>query len=503
MKRNRPLAALLAALILCSVLTVPAFAAFSDVPSDAWYAQDVEDVQDFGVLQGVGNGKFSPDGKLTLAQAITLAARTSAKLNNETIPNQNGNPWYQGYLEYADSKGICKTGEFGTSYDSNCDRLTMAKLFARVLPKATEKKLNTISAIPDLKRSQDTEEVYGLYEQGVLTGSDAAGTFKPYHGISRAEAAAILNRVIHPEKRKTIALKPAPAVSASSDGLAAPVAKASLNRLLATISYDPVPSADNYDFYMAGPYESRQADTSKLEWEQLDVTWDGDPNLYMYMWYYEPGYYYFKVHAYQGSGSHVKYSPASNAVMVTIFPTAATFSAEAIDAADQAFKAGEYEVAVENLEFALDSLWDHSYAMKGTPEEKEDTKDAVEKVWNRRAEICAAWQKQIGCPLAVINQYLDSDTWPKRYYTTVRNLTGKEVIRYDMQFGCYNAYSEPAYYENNPHNSNIWDGWDEYGIPAYGTEESYSDLSGFYNVYHVYNVKINGVAYSDGTYWKK
>lgn len=506
MKEIRPFAAILAALMLLSVLTVPASAAFSDVPADAWYARDVEDIQDFGVLQGVGNGKFAPEGKLSLAQAITLAARTHARLNSESIPSHSGGAWYQEYLKYADSKGICVSGEFGTGYDLNCDRMTMAKLFARVLPNATEKKLNTIDAIPDVKRGADTEEVYRLYEQGVLTGSDAYGTFKPTSSITRAEAAAILNRVIHPEKRKTVTLKPAPAASAQANGLAAPVVKPSLNRLTATLTWNPVPEADGYDIYGCGPFDSRQTDLSKAEWEQLEIIWyDDDSDIEtctLHMWWQDPGYYYFKVAAYQGSGSQVKYSQ-SNPVQVTIFPTAATFSAEAIDVADKFFKEGDYERAVENLEFALDSLWDHTYAMKGSPEATEDTKDAVEKVWNRRAEICAAWQKKIGCPLAIVNQFMESDRSPKRFNMVVRNLTGKEIIRYDCQFGCFDAYSKPAYYDNDPWYGNIEEIWYDYSIPAYDTFQGWCDLTGYYNVYHVYNLRINGVAYSDGTYWKR
>lgn len=62
----------MAAILLAAALTIPCWnlgakAAFSDVPSNAWYAQDVAAAERSGILQGTGNGRFSPDGNLTLA----------------------------------------------------------------------------------------------------------------------------------------------------------------------------------------------------------------------------------------------------------------------------------------------------------------------------------------------------------------------------------------------------------------------------------------------------
>lgn len=79
----------MAAVLLAAALTIPCWnlgakAAFSDVPSNAWYAQDVAAAEKYGILQGTGNGRFSPDGNLTLAQAITMAARTYAYERGET-----------------------------------------------------------------------------------------------------------------------------------------------------------------------------------------------------------------------------------------------------------------------------------------------------------------------------------------------------------------------------------------------------------------------------------
>lgn len=207
----------MAAILLAAALTIPCWnlgakAAFSDVPSNAWYAQDVAAAERSGILQGTGNGRFSPDGNLTLAQAITMAARTYAYERGETIPKTGGSTWYSDFLQYANDKGICAIGEFGAAYDNFCNRLTMAKLFARVVPESTATQRNDVTTLPDVQSASENQAVFTLYQLGILTGSDKYGTFHPYQYIKRSETAAILNRVLDPDTRKSFILEEAPTV---------------------------------------------------------------------------------------------------------------------------------------------------------------------------------------------------------------------------------------------------------------------------------------------------
>lgn len=210
MKAKRMAAVLLAAALTLPCWNLAAKAAFSDVPSNAWYAQDVAAAEKYGILQGTGNGRFSPDGNLTLAQAITMAARTYAYERGETIPKTGGSTWYSDFLQYANDKGICAIGEFGAAYDNFCNRLTMAKLFARVVPESTATQRNDVTTLPDVQSASENQAVFTLYQLGILTGSDKYGTFHPYQYIKRSETAAILNRVLDPDMRKSFTLEEAP-----------------------------------------------------------------------------------------------------------------------------------------------------------------------------------------------------------------------------------------------------------------------------------------------------
>ena len=141
-----------------------------------------------------------------------MAARTYAYERGETIPKTGGSTWYSDFLQYANDKGICAIGEFGAAYDNFCNRLTMAKLFARVVPESTATQRNDVTTLPDVQSASENQAVFTLYQLGILTGSDKYGTFHPYQYIKRSETAAILNRVLNPDTRKSFILEEAPTV---------------------------------------------------------------------------------------------------------------------------------------------------------------------------------------------------------------------------------------------------------------------------------------------------
>lgn len=201
--------ALLLAILLSWTLLTPAAAVtrFSDVPTNAWYAGDVQDVQQYGILQGVGNGRFLPAGNLTYAQAITMAARTDAYLHHKALSSGSASPWYQPYVDYVLTEGLLEEHDLPQNLSAPCDRDTMAQLFYAIVDGDHLPTLNNVSSIPDVPYEPRTFSIYQLYCFGVLTGSDVYGTFHPDQSITRAEAAAILNRLLNPAKRKTFTLQ--------------------------------------------------------------------------------------------------------------------------------------------------------------------------------------------------------------------------------------------------------------------------------------------------------
>ena len=203
---------------VAALLTVPAFAAFSDVPENAWYAADVEAVQEYGIINGVGDNRFDPDGTLTIAEALTMAVRTNARHNSAEVPVAEG-AWYQGAVNYATENGMISGTEFA-DYNANATRAQMAYLFANALPESEYTAINNVTALPDVKgQTQYSDEIFLLYNAGILTGSDKYGTFKPNDTIIRAEAAAIINRVVDPSKRKEVTIEDDDTIIEMPEGL--------------------------------------------------------------------------------------------------------------------------------------------------------------------------------------------------------------------------------------------------------------------------------------------
>ena len=64
---------------------------FSDVPSGQWYSGYVGAANANGIVNGVGNGKFNPDGTITRQEAATMVVRAAKVLGlNTTATNADG-----------------------------------------------------------------------------------------------------------------------------------------------------------------------------------------------------------------------------------------------------------------------------------------------------------------------------------------------------------------------------------------------------------------------------
>ena len=184
---------------------------FVDVPVSAWYADAVRDAWANGLIDGVNATHFEPDGSLTVAQAIKLAAALHQRIENGTVTLKNGSPWYRSYLEYAVEHGVIEESYLGYSaaaLNAPVQRAEFAHiLYGAAKPYAAINEIGA-NALPDVKTGDRyADEIYTLYRAGVLTGSDRSATFYPTSLIRRSEAAAILIRAFDEEARRTLTLQ--------------------------------------------------------------------------------------------------------------------------------------------------------------------------------------------------------------------------------------------------------------------------------------------------------
>ena len=178
---------------------------FADVDENEWYGDKeskvIANVYEYGLMKGDGAKAFNPEGNITVSEAITVAARVRSIYAAGAEKFTPGEPWYQVYVDYAVSNGIIAAGDF-TGYDRPATRAEMAYIFSRSLPEAEMAAKNTVNALPDVNAGTPYyASIVKLYKAGILTGNDADGTFSPGASITRAEAAAVISRVILPDTR--------------------------------------------------------------------------------------------------------------------------------------------------------------------------------------------------------------------------------------------------------------------------------------------------------------
>ncbi len=188
---------------------------FYDVSAGDWFADNVKAAWEFGLMNGVSETQFSPAGSMTLAEAITLAARIHSIYYYGQANFEQGNPWYQSYVDYALRVGLIWDGQY-SDYTRPATRAEFAVLLAAAMASEALPGINSVSDIPDVQWSDSYgEAVFRLYNAGILTGSDAYGTFHPNNNIARSEVAAIVTRMADPSLRKTFTMAKPPIVQAN------------------------------------------------------------------------------------------------------------------------------------------------------------------------------------------------------------------------------------------------------------------------------------------------
>ena len=193
---------------------------FADVPAGSWYAAGVQSAYELGLMTGTSGTAFDPSGNLTLAETVVLAARLHSIYTGDGASFTGGATWYQPYVDYAIQNGIIASGAY-SDYSATATRAQFASILAAALPSEALPAINTVTALPDV----DANATYAaaalkLYNAGILTGSDASGTFNPTSYIQRSEVATIVTRMADQSQRKTFTLSAAqtqaPAVSSTT-----------------------------------------------------------------------------------------------------------------------------------------------------------------------------------------------------------------------------------------------------------------------------------------------
>ncbi len=184
---------------------------FKDVSKADWYYDSVRSAWKNNLIDGVTATEFRPDSTLTVAQAIKLAAALHQLEHLGKVTLSNGSPWYSSYVEYAVANDIIEKA-YQNYTDAQMNAPVTRGEFVHIFHGAESAyaAINTVAdnSIPDVKMTDKfAAEIYEFYRAGILTGSDAKGTFHSASSIKRSEVSAILVRMFDTASRQNITLK--------------------------------------------------------------------------------------------------------------------------------------------------------------------------------------------------------------------------------------------------------------------------------------------------------
>ena len=156
--------------------------AYTDVAAGSWYEDAVAYVTAQGLMTGVGNGRFNPDGAVTRAMVWTVLARMAGE------DTDGGATWYSKAQIWAMETGVSD----GTKPMESITREQLAAMLYRF--EGSPKVSGNLSAYPDGNTVSDwaADAMVWATETGLINGIN--GYLKPQSGATRAQLATMLMR---------------------------------------------------------------------------------------------------------------------------------------------------------------------------------------------------------------------------------------------------------------------------------------------------------------------
>ena len=155
---------------------------FSDIPADAWYYEEVQDLYANSIINGYPDGTFRPKKTVTTGEALKMIMLACGYEEPEPVASH----WARGYLNKALEDGLLVRGEI-TDLDVPISRELVCNVTAKALG---------LSRLSEEMPFTDTTSTYvlSLYDYGIIEGY-GDNTFLPQKSLNRAELSAIVWRI--------------------------------------------------------------------------------------------------------------------------------------------------------------------------------------------------------------------------------------------------------------------------------------------------------------------
>lgn len=202
--KKRILSLLLALALVSALLPVTGASAagFTDVNEHAWYYEGVNYAVTNGLMNGVGNNRFDPNGNMTRAMLVTVLWRYTGSPAASVNPFRDvpSDTWYTGAICWAAANGIV-SGVSSDEFNPN-GNITREQMAAILYRYATRYHMNTsqrgsIYAFVDGSTvSSYAQEAFSWAIGAKLINGVSSELLMPQGNATRAQVATILMRFI-------------------------------------------------------------------------------------------------------------------------------------------------------------------------------------------------------------------------------------------------------------------------------------------------------------------
>ena len=201
---------LLAVVMLSMPLALPVSAGdtvFSDVPEDHWAKDYIYECSSRNIINGYPDGTFKPEKQLKVCEFMKMVVCAYFPKCQETVQEKNlsaGGHWARPYVKSGDEKFFdARDYETDESLERVITRLEASEMIVSMyillngnddsknhLDKTGEY-LEKIKDADLLEDEWDRNDVNTAIKAGLICGFDD-GTFRPFDGLTRAQAAKII-----------------------------------------------------------------------------------------------------------------------------------------------------------------------------------------------------------------------------------------------------------------------------------------------------------------------
>lgn len=176
---------------------------FTDLGGVLWAKESINSLATAGIVDGVGNKMFNPNGIVTREQFIkmlVLGFKFSAETDEMNFPDVKTSDWYYDYVKIASATGITNGDEYGNfgagKALSREDAAVFVKRTVEVLGKTLPQNAQGVEYADSADIAEYAKGAVALMQtSGVMNGTDG-GTFSPKGSCTRAMAAKIIYELL-------------------------------------------------------------------------------------------------------------------------------------------------------------------------------------------------------------------------------------------------------------------------------------------------------------------